>query len=456
MRANSVFDPVILQRAANRSEREQVVSILDAALAAADPVAAVKRAVRCEGQLLWVDGQRYDLANYDRLYVVGGGKASGAMAAALEDILGSWLSAGWVNVKDGYTAPTRIVHLAEASHPLPDERGLAGARRMVDLLQGTMPRDLVFCVISGGGSALMTLPVDGVSLADMQALTAELLCCGATINEINTIRKHLSQLKGGNLARHAAPATVIAIIVSDVIGSPLDIIASGPTVPDTGTYGQALAVLRKYDLLDAVPASILQYLRAGVKGEVAETPKVGDPIFGRVQNVVVADNRLAAEALQQKAEALGFNTLLLTTFAEGEAREVAKLLVAIAKEIAATGQPVAAPACVIIGGETTVTVTGQGRGGRNQELALAAAIGMRGLERTMIVSLATDGTDGPTDAAGAIVEGATLDWAQALGLDAQQYLRNNDAYHFFQPLGDLLLTGPTNTNVNDLSLVLVW
>ena len=450
------FGQAILQRPETRARRQQALQILGAALEAVDPAGVIKQEIRRQGDELTVRERVYDLASFRRVVVVGGGKASGTMASALEDILGDRISAGWVNVKDGYTAPTRRIQLHEAGHPLPDARGVAGAAHIADLLRQADEDDLVICLISGGGSALMTLPVQGVSLDDMQALTTALLKCGATINEINAIRKHLSQIKGGHLARLAHPATLISIMVSDVVGSPLDVIASGPTVPDTSTFGEARAVLAKYDIWDQVPDSIAQHLKRGAKGEVAETPKAGDPAFAKTQNLVVADNAIAAQAALAQAQALGLNALLLTTYVEGEAREVAKVAAALAKEIVHHGRPVARPACLILGGETTVTVRGDGKGGRNQELALAAAMQIHGLEGAMIIGLATDGTDGPTDAAGAIAQGQTLDWAQEQGLDPLAFLANNDAYHFFQPLGDLLLTGPTGTNVNDLTFVLVF
>ncbi len=455
--------------------REQINAIITAALGAVEPAAAIGRQVTRRGDTLHIGGRAYDLTRYDNLYVVGGGKASGAMAAAIEEIVdgrgergegregatsppsggtegGRGVLKGVVNVKDGYTAPTRWVRLCEAGHPLPDARGARGAAEMIALLERTTPRDLVLCLISGGGSALLPAPVAGVTLADLQTLTAALLRCGATINEINAVRKHLSRLKGGNLARLAAPAPVVALILSDVVGNPLDVIASGPTVPDSTTRGAAWGVLEKYDLTSDLPRAIIAHLRDGA----AETPKPGDAIFAHVHNVVIASNERAAAAARGKARELGFNTMLLSTYVEGEAREVARVCAAIGKEIVRAERPLARPACVIMGGETTVTVRGAGQGGRNQELALAAAIALDGWENVSVVALATDGTDGPTDAAGAIVDGTTAARGRERGLDAGAYLRDNDAYHFFAALGDLIMTGPTNTNVNDLTLVFVF
>ncbi len=447
------FSEELLKSGRMRGQRQAALEVLAAALKAADPGEAVKRFLRLEGDTLRVGERAYDLRSYDRVLVVGAGKAGSAMAAAVEEVLGDRVTGGIVNVKYGHVAPTARVKIQEAAHPVPDEQGLAGTRQMVDLLKGAGPRDLVITVISGGGSALMDLPVEGITLEHMKALTDALLRSGATINEINTIRKHLSQVKGGGLARIASPAQVISLILSDVVGNPLDFIASGPTVPDTTTFQDAWRVLESYGLTDGIPAPIAERLSAGLRGEVPDTLKAGDQTFERVQNVVVASNELAAEAAVAKARELGFNTLLLSTFIEGEAREVAKVFAATAKEMAAYGRPLPRPACLIAGGETTVTVRGNGKGGRNQEMALSAALKIAGLEDVMIVPAATDGNDGPTDATGAIADGSTVARAIATGLDPIEYLANNDAYHFFEQLGDLIKTGPTNTNVNDLTFV---
>jgi hydroxypyruvate reductase len=287
-------------------------------------------------------------------------------------------------------------------------------------------------------------------------LTSALLRAGATIVEINAIRKHLDRLKGGKLARMAAPAQVISLILSDVVGNPLDAIASGPTVPDESTFADAWGLLERYDLLGRIPVSVQGVLQRGVRGELPENPSAGDALFERTQNVIVASNDLAAEAARQRAADMGLNTLLLSTYVEGEAREVAKVLAAVAKEIRASGRPLRRPACVIAGGETTVTLRGDGKGGRNQEMALAAAIAISGLNDVTIACLATDGTDGPTDASGALADGSTFTRARVLGMDPWAFLGQNNAYPFFSTLGDLLLTGPTQTNVNDLAFVFVW
>ncbi|MBI4789936.1 MAG: glycerate kinase, partial [Chloroflexi bacterium] len=351
-------------------------------------------------------------------------------------------------------APLQKVHLHEAGHPLPDANSLLGAQKILELLDETTSDDLVICLISGGGSAILELPVPGVSLDDLRATTDALLRSGATINELNALRKHLSQVKGGPLARRAQ-APIVSLILSDVIGSPLDTIASGPTAPDSTTFADARNVIERRGVREQLPASVVEHIERGARGEVADTPKGNDPALNRVQNVVVADGAIACEEALYQAQARGFHSLLLSTFVQGEARDIAKFLAAIAKEIAQQDRPVVRPACIIAGGETTVTVRGMGKGGRNQELALAAAIEINGMDGVVVLSAGTDGTDGPTDAAGAIADGATLARAAASGLDARTFLANNDAYHFFQALGDLIITGPTNTNVNDVIIVLL-
>lgn len=441
-----------------------------AALDAVEPVAAVRRHLRLAADRLTVmecmrgGDYTYALDRFDRVLVVGGGKAGAPMAAAVAGILGGRLAEGVVVVKHGHTledpAVAAPIEIIEAGHPVPDQAGLSGAQRIADLLRDTTDRDLVLCLISGGGSALMTLPAPGISLSDLQALTSLLLGCGATINEINAVRKHISRLKGGQLARLAFPATVISLILSDVVGDPLDVIASGPTVPDPTTFGDAWSVLTRYSVVDKVPASIAGHLAAGLHSAISDTPKPDDPLFSRVQNVIIGSNWVAARAAADEAQRLGFDTALLTTFLEGEAREVGKVVASLAKGLAShetrrpADMPLSRPACLVLGGETTVTLRGDGQGGRNQEMALAAALALDGWDDLLVACLATDGTDGPTDAAGAFADGMTVIRAADLSLDAESYLARNNAYHFFQQLGDLIVTGPTRTNVNDLILVL--
>ncbi len=434
-----------------------LAGVMAAALAAADPAQATAAALRREGDWLIVGDRRYDLRAFERAWLVGAGKAGAAMTAAAVAALVDRLSGGVVVVKDdGAPLPDVAgVSLLRAAHPTPDERSVVAGQRIATLLAQAGARDLVIGLISGGGSALLNLPVPGVTLADIQALTTALLACGAPIGAINTLRKHLDQLKGGGLARLAAPATLVTLILSDVVGSPLDVIASGPTVADPTTFADAIATLDQYGLRAQCPPAIVAYLEAGARGERPETPKPGDQALAAVQNVLIGSNAQAAQAALAAARAAGFNALLLTTYLEGEAREVGRVLAGIAREMATTGQPLAPPACLIAGGETTVTLRGTGRGGRNQELALSAALALDGLNGVLVAALATDGGDGPTDAAGAVATGDTVARAHALGYEPRDYLQRNDSYTLFASLDDLLLPGPTGTNVNDLVFVLV-
>jgi len=435
--------------------RKDALTIFQAGLKAVDPINSVKKHLIRDDEKIKVGGQTYDLNQYDRILVVGGGKASAAMAQPVEEILGERLKGGILNVKYSHTVPLNIIRINEAGHPVPDEAGLSGTQQIIQLLSQSGDRDLVICLISGGGSALMPSPAKGLTLEDKRQLTQHLLESGAAIQEINALRKHVSRIKGGRLARLAYPSTLIALILSDVIGDDLDSIASGPTVPDKSTYQECLHILEKYNIQHKLPTEVFGLLEKGAKGEIEETPKADDPAFERTQNVIIASNILAIRAAQKKAEELRYHTLILSSLIEGETREVSKVHAAIAKEITNTANPIPKPACVISGGETTVTIRGKGLGGRNQEFVLAAAIEIEGSGNVVILSGGTDGTDGPTDAAGAIADGTTLQRAKTLGLDAEHYLRENDSYHFFQPLDDLLMTGPTYTNVMDLRLVMV-
>jgi hydroxypyruvate reductase len=433
------------------------MDLVGAALEAVDPARAVRRNLWLENEVLHVAGRRYDLDRVERLVVVGAGKAGAGMAVAAEEILGARITTGWVNVRYGYESllPLRHVHIHPANHPLPDQAGLEGTRQILALLRELGEKDLALVLISGGASALLVQPVSGVTLADLQALTEALLHSGATIQEINSVRKHLSAVKGGQLAR-ATFAPVAVLVLSDVVGSPLDAIGSGPCAPDPTTFADAQAVLERYNLWAEIAPQARDYLERGLRGKAPETPKAADPLFERVQHVIVADNRTAALAVVERARALGLQALLLSTYLEGEAREVGRVLAALAKEEARYGEPLPRPTALILGGETTVTVRGDGLGGRNQELALSAAIALDGWEKVLLAALATDGTDGPTDAAGAIVTGETVTRAHVLGLEPSSYLARNDAYHFFDALGDLIRTGPTGTNVNDLAFVVVF
>ena len=420
--------------------RRQALAIFKAALRAANPAEAVADRLA-----------REDFSGYRHIYVVGAGKAGAAMARATERALGRPIARGLLNVKYGYVAPLRRIELNECGHPVPDQRGVEGARRIAEIAAGAGPDDLVLCLISGGASALLPLPADPITLDEKQEVTKLLLACGASIHEINAVRKHISRIKGGQLARLAYPARVLSLLLSDVIGDDLDVIGSGPTAPDASTFALARTILEKYGIFQRVPAAVRERMESGVRGEIPETPKRGERIFTRVRNVVIGSNRLAVDAAAVRARQLGFRTLVLSTFVEGETREIARMHAAIAKEIVHAGRPLKPPACVITGGETTVTLRGDGLGGRNQEFALSAAIDISGLPNVVVLSAGTDGSDGPTDAAGAIADGRTL----ARNPRAPEFLARNDSYHYFEGLRDLIVTGPTNTNVMDVRLILV-
>jgi glycerate 2-kinase len=414
------------------TSRDAVRAIWEAALAAGDAAPLVRPHLRLD-------------RGPARVFLLGAGKASGAMAAAAEDVLGDRVAGGFVVVKDGHGARLRHSEIVEAGHPVPDSRGLAASERLLELARATGEDDLIVFLVSGGGSALTPAPAPPVTLGEKQELTRLLLASGATIGELNAVRKHLSLLKGGQLARAAWPARVLTLALSDVIGDPLDVIASGPTAPDPTTFADALEVLARRGLSGRVPASIARRLQAGRAGEIQETPKPGDPLFERVQNVVIGNNALVTEAAVAMARRLGFRTDLATRELQGEARDVAREFVARARQLSP-------PACLIAGGETTVTVRGRGKGGRCQEFALAAALELGPTDRITILAAGTDGTDGPTDATGAIVDGASVERGAAAGADARRALADNDAYAFLRASRDLIVSGPTRTNLLDLYL----
>jgi len=439
----------------NKDLRYKALKIFKAAVEEVDPYQAVKRYLHREDSRLYVGDRLYDLDNFERVLVVGGGKATAPMAKGVEEILRDKIKAGIINVKYKHTEELKVIKINEAGHPIPDEGGMQGCLSILKLLSQTTDKDLVICLISGGGSALLPIPCEGITLEEKKKTTELLLGCGATIQEINAVRKHISRIKGGGLARAAFPSELITLILSDVVGDDLDAIASGPTVPDNSAFSDVKEIFQKYDLLDKLPKSVVRHIQLGIEGKVPETPKRGDSIFQKTFNLIIGSNVLAIRGAEKKAKELGFNTLFLSSFIEGETREVAKVHTAIAKEIISTGNPIPSPACVISGGETTVTVKGDGLGGRNLEFALASGMEIDGLDGVVILSAGTDGTDGPTDAAGGIVDGTTVKRARELGLDPLRYLERNDSYHFFSQLDDLVITGPTKTNVMDIRLVLV-
>ena len=446
---------VIIEAMGLEKLRSDAKAIFEAGLKAADPIVAVKNHLRRDGNKLLLEGREYDISNYEKIYVIGMGKAAGSMAKAIEDIVGDKIAGGIVNVKYGHSVALEKIKINEAGHPVPDEAGLSGSKKIIELLKTTGEKDLVICLISGGGSALLPVPAGDLTLEDKQLVTKSLLECGANIHEINSIRKQISAVKGGRLAALVYPSTLISLILSDVIGDDLDVIASGPTVPDTHTFHDCRNIVKKYKLDQNAPKRVIEYIEMGCKGEIEDTPKFDSPIFEKTQNAVVGSNIMAVIAAKDIAQDLGYNSLILSTFIHGETEEVAKVHTAIAREIASSENPARKPACIISGGETTVTIEGKGQGGRNQEFILAAAIDLDGLDNVVVLSGGTDGNDGPTDAAGAIADGTTISRGNELSMNAYAYLCENNSYNYFNPLGDLLFTGPTNTNVMDLRIILV-
>jgi glycerate 2-kinase len=433
--------------------RQHAREIWEAALYAANPSTCIGNTIQVSGNVFSVGGKEFNIDG--KLIVIGAGKATSRMAQVMEDTLGNRISGGLVVTKYGHSLPLSRIQQVEAGHPIPDEMGIRAVYEIRELLRDLKPEDIVLCLISGGGSALWPAPAEGITLEEKQEVTSLLLRAGATIRELNAVRKHLSDVKGGQLARWAAPARVVSLIMSDVIGDPLDFIASGPTAPDTTSFSDAIAIMQKYGV--KAPA-VMERLQNGARGHVPETPKPGDAIFRHVDNVIMANNHLLVAAASKKAQALGFKTLLLGTEVEGESKDIARFFAAIASEIGRSGNPIPPPACVLAAGETTVTVRGHGLGGRNQEMALAWAIAMSSRlspSPCCFASVATDGTDGPTSAAGGLVDPFTYSRAVEMGLVPLKYLRANDSSNFLRATGDLIVTGPTQTNLMDLQILLV-
>ncbi|MCH7923540.1 MAG: glycerate kinase [Nitrospinae bacterium] len=442
------------------TRRGHARAIFDAGVAAADPAEAVRGSLRLDGDILSAGpGEaevcRVDLAGLSRVVLIGAGKAAAPMARAVEEILGDRLDEGVIVVKYGHggeaLSKTRVI---EAGHPVPDKAGVEGAEAIISLVDGCGRDDLIICCLSGGGSALLPAPAGRITLNDKQALTERLLESGAAIGEINAIRKHCSRIKGGQLARRAAPARVVSLMLSDVVGDRADTIASGPLAPDETTFADCLSILERYRLSGRIPASVANHLKEPLFGKsrkIPENPKADDPAFANIKHYIVASNLKSLEAASERARGLGYRPIILSASVQGEAREVARALASVARE----AHPVSAPACLLAGGEPTVTLAGAGSGGRCQELALAGAIAIAGCEDIVLLAAGTDGSDGPTDAAGAIADGKTVARGYNAGLDAQRHLDANDAYPFFQALEDLVITGPTLTNVMDVICILV-
>jgi glycerate 2-kinase len=430
--------------------RKLIVRGLDAV----DARRAVGRAISRTGEKLVIGRRRYDLRRYERVVVLGAGKATASMAQAVEQRLGSRLEGGFVVVKHGHVGPTKRIVVAEAGHPVPDRSGQRAAARLCAMAAELGRRDLLIVLLSGGASSLLPAPVAGVRLADKQRTTQELLRCGASIREINTVRKHLSRIKGGRLAE-LTEATVVTLILSDVLGDDLSAIASGLTAPDPTTYQEAVAILKHHRIWRAVPQRVRRYLDRGCRGLASETPKPGSSLFRRVRHYIVGNNDAAVAAVISAAREAGLRTLVHTPALTGEARNEGQRFGALAKEIVRDGKPLQRPCCVVVGGETTVTVTGKGTGGRAQEFAAAAALEIAGLANVWVVAIGTDGTDGPTDAAGAVVDGHTVARAKQCSVDLKGAMKRHNIYPALKRLHQLIVTGPTGTNVNDLYLLLV-
>lgn len=437
-----------------------LIEILNAALAAVDPYRAVLNALRVEGDFLQVADAKYNLASFDKIIVVGAGKATARMTLAVESLLGDKISAGLIAVKEGHTAPLNFIEQIEASHPVPNAAGVAATARILEMAGAANEKTLCLCLISGGASALLVAPVADITLQDKQDATRLLLNAGASIHELNAVRKHLSRVKGGQLARMAFPAQVVTLLISDVIGDALDVIASGPTAADGSTFFDAWRVVEKFSLQEKLPVRVVNYLQRGLAGEVAETVRADNICLNKTQNTIVASLHQAMRAAQVKSGTLGIVAKIIKQDLQGEAREAARFLAQVVRDELATMQA-NETRCLLCGGETTVTVRGNGMGGRNQELALAFALEIAGLQGVKLLSAGTDGSDGANDAAGAMVEGDTVATARRLGLEAMSFLDNNDSYTFFQNLDAAtgghahFKPGATGTNVMDMQIVLL-
>lgn len=434
---------------------EHTRSILRTAIAVADPGAAVNRALHRRGGRLEIGGESFDLDGIQQVFIIAAGKASLAMASAASTIVGDRFSAGIAVTTGGSDAALPGFSVYHARHPVPDRSGIRAAEAVLELADRAGERDLVLVLISGGASALLPAPVEGVTLSDKGRTTQLLLKSGAAIDEVNMVRKHLSRIKGGWLASRIYPAATVALLLSDVISGDLSTIGSGPTVPDPSRFDDAVRVLKNHGVWTRLPRSVRKYFEQGVRSKRPETPKPGDPSFSRVFHHIVADNRQSVASAAMQAETLGYDARVLSTTLQGEAREVARVFGAVAREIDRTGRPLKRPACLIAGGELTVSVRGRGTGGRAQEFALAGAVEISGMTDTAMVGFGTDGVDGPTQAAGAIADGTTMKRAAEKGVDFRKRLSDNDAFSAFKVLGDLILTGPTGTNVNDLYILLM-
>lgn len=417
------------------------------------PDQLIRSQVKLNGNILSVAGNNYDLSSIKNIYVIGAGKASALMAKEIEFLLGARITKGHIVVKYGHGCDLKFITIIEAGHPLPDANGVAAAGQILEIARSADERDLVICLISGGASSLLADFPEGSDLNELQQVNELLVKSGAGIKEINTVRKHLSGIKGGQLARAIYPAKAVSLILSDVVGDPLDVIASGPTSYDNSTYADALAVIKAYELENKFPKTMMRHLQDGIAGWHPETPKAGDKVFENIKNLVIGSNNIALNAAADKAQALGFTTHIITDALEEDYTEVADFILTTIERFSNDHKE--KPLCLLFGGEPTVKVTGNGLGGRNQHLALYCALKLQGAKGISLLCAGTDGNDGPTDAAGAIVDGTTAEKASSAGIDPQAYLNKADAYHFFEQMGGHILTGSTKTNVMDMMVVLI-
>lgn len=431
--------------------RRLILEAIEFTLSSISPHRLIKEHVKRDGDKIQIDNLSIDLKKVNKIIVIGGGKASALMAEALYSILGDKINYGVVVIPEYQNQKfyTGSIELLKASHPIPTIKSIQASLKILEIVNKLSENDLVFCLISGGGSALMTLPMEGITLEDKQIITKRLLQSGATINELNIVRKHISNIKGGRLAQKIYPARIIGLIISDVVGNPIDIIASGPIAPDPSTYKDAIEILKRYNLWDNAPESIRKTLEKGLNGLIPETPKFNDKIFEKVHNFIIGSNELACESAFNYLSSKGLDAMILTTLLEGEAREVGKVIASIAKYMKIKRASMKGFS-IIFGGETTVTVKGSGKGGRNQELVVSACKFIDNVRGLAIASLGTDGIDGFTDVAGGIVDSYTLSRAKRMGLNVESYLQNNDSNTFLKMLGDTIITGPTGINVNDV------
>ena len=433
--------------------RSDASEIFQSALSAVDPSSCIFNSICRENEVLLIDNKAYRLSSYDNVYVVAFGKAAFSMVGAMEPMLDGYISDGIVITKYGFGGALNKLEVLEAGHPIPDDNGVMAGTKVREILEISGKNDLVVFLISGGGSSLLTLPRKDISVSDIVTITDKLISSGATIGELNTVRKHLSAVKGGGLVKMAYPSESISLILSDVVGDPLDVIASGPTVPDSSTFEDFQEIVNRYDI--KLSTAVQGLLEDGLEGVREETPKSSGPIFDRAQHHMVGNNSLALHEAEKRASELGYSTLILTSSIIGEAKEIGKVFASIAKEERLRNTPTPLPACILAGGETTVTMRGNGKGGRCQEMALSFGIEASGIKDMLFLPAATDGNDGTSNAAGAFADGSTFTDGKDIGLDARIFLKENNSYSYFKEIGDLLVTGPTGTNVMDIYILLI-